>query len=84
MGYAAITVALLGMIVGTMLRLKALLAFVGLLLVASIALSLWQGFSFVETATTVFIGQVILQSSYFVGLLARSALTGHRWNRRLI
>jgi hypothetical protein len=79
MEIAAIAVAVLGIVVGAMFRLKVLLAFVGLVLVVSIILSLSCGFSFLETSMTILVAQIILQSSYFLGLVSAAALAGsHR------
>jgi hypothetical protein len=76
MGTAAIAVAVLGILVGAMFRLKVLLAFVGLVLVVSVFFSVSRGFSFLETSMTLLVGQIILQSGYFVGLVTAAALAG--------
>jgi hypothetical protein len=74
MGDFAIALAILGVAVGVVFRLKILLAILGLLLVASIVFSLTRGFSFLETALTVMAVQCIVQASYFVGLLVRAVV----------
>jgi hypothetical protein len=77
MGTAAIAVAILGLIVGAMFRLKVLLAFVCLVLTLSVSYSVFNGFTFLETSMTVLIGQIILQSSYFLGLVSAATLAGN-------
>ena len=85
MGYAAITVAAVGIAVGAVFRLKMLLAFIGLLLVVSMVFSLSRSFSFLETAMTILVGQIILQSGYFLGLVSAAALAGgHRARHHLM
>jgi hypothetical protein len=74
MGDFAIALAILGVAVGVVFRLKILLAILGLLLVASIVFSLTRSFSFLETALTVMAVQCIVQASYFVGLLVRAVV----------
>ena len=73
MGYAAVGLAILGFAIGVMFRLKVLLTFVGLLLVFSVAFSLNHGFTFLEAALTILVAQSILQGTYFLGLVAKSA-----------
>jgi hypothetical protein len=41
---------------------------------ASVVFSLASGFSFLDTALTVLMGQAILQGSYFLGLLIRAII----------
>ena len=77
MGTAAIAVAILGVLVGAAFRLKVLLAFVGLILVVSVLYSVSRGFNFLETSMTLIVGQIILQSSYFIGLVSAAALAGN-------
>jgi hypothetical protein len=79
MGYAAIVLAIVGAAVGMMFRLKILLSAVALLLVVSVVFSLSRGFGFLHTALTVVAAQTILQGSYFVGLVIRTAFAAaHR------
>jgi hypothetical protein len=85
MVYAAIMLAILGIAVGLVFRLTILLAILGLLLVVSILFSLGHGFNFLDTALTIMVVQTILQCSYFLGLVFRSALTtGHRFWRPVL
>jgi hypothetical protein len=84
MGYAAITVAILGGVVGAVFRLKVLLAFVGLLFMAAVMFSIFRGFGFLETALTIFAVQSILQGGYFIGLVAKSLFPGAHRVRRII
>jgi fumarate reductase subunit D len=79
MEYSAIALAILGVAVGVVFRLRMLLPIVALLLVVSIAFSLARGFSFLDTALTVIVAQAILQGSYFLGLVIRAIFTAaHR------
>jgi hypothetical protein len=72
MGYAAISLAILGFAVGAVFRLKVLLLILALLLFASIIFSLASGFSFLDAALTIMVVQTISQASYFLGLVARA------------
>ncbi|MGA2288046.1 hypothetical protein [Bradyrhizobium sp.] len=72
---AAIALAILGVAVGAMFRLKVLLAIVALLLVASLVFSLSRGFTFQGTALTILAAQCILQGSYFLGLVIRAVVS---------
>ena len=74
MGYALIVLAIVGFGIGMTFRLKVLLLVLPLLLGASIIFSLGAGFSFLQTSLTIMVMQTVVQGSYFVGLLARSAL----------
>jgi hypothetical protein len=78
MGYAIIALAIVGFGVGMTFRLKVLLMILILLLAASIIFSLGTGFSFLHASLTIMAVQTVVQGSYFLGLLARSALTGAR------
>jgi hypothetical protein len=75
MTYAAVALALSGFVVGVAFRLRALLWFLALLLLASVVFSFTYGFSFLNAALAVMAVQAIVQGSYFVGLLVRAALT---------
>lgn len=72
MEYAAAALAIFGVAVGMAFRFKVLLPIIGVLLAASIIFSVARGFSFLDTALTVLIAQIILQGSYFLGLLIRA------------
>lgn len=78
MGYAAITLAILGFAVGVMFRLKTLLLILGLLLLVSIIFSVGSGFTFFDAALTIMVAQTIIQGSYFLGLVARAVFSAHR------
>jgi hypothetical protein len=84
MAYAAFMLALIGVAVGAVFRLKILLAFVGLLLVGSVVFSLAHDFSFLETALAIIVAQTILQGSYFLGLVIKALFTGEHRVRRVI
>jgi len=75
MGYAAVALALLGVAVGAMFRLKILLLIVGLVLLVSFTFSVASGYTFLHTAATIMVTQTILQSCYFIGCVARSMLS---------
>lgn len=78
MGYAAIGLSIVGFAVGLKLRLKALLWFAVATLIASIVLSIRFRSSFPNALLIIFAAQTILQSSYFVGLVAREFVSTHR------
>jgi lysylphosphatidylglycerol synthetase-like protein (DUF2156 family) len=78
MGYAAIGLSILGLAVGLTFRLRALLVFVGLVLIASIVFSIGAGFNFFDTLVTIMAAQTILQSSYFLGLVTRTIFSTYR------
>jgi hypothetical protein len=78
MEYAAIGLGMLGFAVGGISRLSVLLPVVMLLLLISIIFSVSCGFDFFEIALTVMTAQAIVQSSYFLGLLARTIFSAHR------
>jgi hypothetical protein len=75
MGYAAVSLAVLGFAVGAVFRLNFLLLILALLLLVSLVFSLMRGFSFIDTALTIMAVQTIVQCSYFLGLGARAFLT---------
>jgi hypothetical protein len=72
MVYSAIALATAGFVVGGVFRFRVLLALVGVLLLLSIAFSFGHGFSFLETALTILVAQIIFQGTYVIGLVARS------------
>ena len=79
MVYAAIALAIVGVAVGLVFRLKILLSILALLLVVSVVFSVGRGCSFLDTALTIMVVQTILQASYFLGLVIRAAFTSaHR------
>ena len=75
MGYSTIALATLGFSVGVIFRLKVLLMVLLVLLVGSIGFSLAKNFTVLNTALTIIITQGTVQSSYFLGMLARIAFT---------
>ncbi len=72
MVYAAIAVAILGIAVGLVFRLKVLLPILAALLIVSVGFSLVHGFGFLETALTIMVAQAIMQGGYFLGLVIRA------------
>jgi len=75
MVYGAIALAMVGIAVGLVFRLKILLSILALLLLVSIMFSVGSGFGFLETALTIMVGQTILQASYFLGLVIRAVFS---------
>jgi len=71
-GYAAVGLSVVGFVVGLTLRFRALLIFVGLVLIASIVYSIEVGFGFFSTFLNIMTAEAILQGSYFAGLAART------------
>jgi hypothetical protein len=74
MGFAAVALAIVGFAVGTMFRIRVLLPILLLLLIASIVVSVVRGFSILEAALVVFLVQIIVQVSYFLGVIAHAGL----------
>jgi hypothetical protein len=73
MGYLTIALATLGFSVGVVFRLRVLLPVLAVLLVGSIGFSLARNFTVLNTALTIITTQGTVQSSYFLGMLARVA-----------
>lgn len=80
MEYAAIALAVSGLVTGIMFRLQVLLALVALLFLASVAVAVGSGFGFLKTLLTVLVAQTILQTSYFLGLVVAAIFSsaGHQ------
>jgi hypothetical protein len=72
MEYAAVVLAIVGFAVGLTSRMKVLLLAVGLLFSASLGFSIRQEFTFLGSALTVIAAQTILQTCYFLGLIAKA------------
>jgi hypothetical protein len=77
MGYAAIALATLGFAIGTLFRLQVLLFVIALLLLLSIAFSFGSGTSFFDSLMIIMAVQTVVQGSYFLGLVTRSAIASH-------
>jgi hypothetical protein len=73
MGRLTIALAMLGFSVGVVFRLKVLMLVLAVLLVGSIGFSLARHFTVLNTALTIITTQGTVQSSYFLGMLARVA-----------
>jgi hypothetical protein len=84
MGYAAVSLAILGFAVGTVFRLKVLLLILAVLLLVSIVFSVSRGFGFLDTALTIMVVQTVLQGSYFLGLVARAFFAAHHGVRQIL
>jgi hypothetical protein len=70
MEQAAIGLAVLGLIVGTLFHLRGLLSIVLLLFIASIAFAITREYGFLKTVFTVFAAQTVFQASYFMGFVS--------------
>jgi hypothetical protein len=75
MEYAAVAIAILGLIIGATFRLRFLLGIVLLLLPISLAFSVSRGYGFLATVLMVVVPQAILQGGYFLGLLGRTTFS---------
>ena len=71
-GYTAVGLSVVGFIVGLTLRFRALLFFVGLVLIAAIVYSIDAGFGFLRTLLNIITAEALLQVGYFVGVAART------------
>jgi hypothetical protein len=72
MEYAAVVLAIVGFAVGLTSRMKVLLPVVGMLFLASLGVSIGQGFTFLGSVLTVMMAQTVLQACYFLGLVAKA------------
>jgi hypothetical protein len=75
MEYAALALAVLGLVLGVAFRLKVLLLFLALLVIVSAIFAIGTGWGFPGTLLTIFVAQSIVQVSYFVGVVGRSMMT---------
>jgi hypothetical protein len=84
MEYAALLIALLGLVTGIMFRLRVLLTLVAILLVTTTLVSIKSGFGFLGTALAIMVAQTILQASYFLGLVLAAIVSaaGREQRRR--
>jgi hypothetical protein len=73
MEYTAVLLALLGFVVGIMFRLRLLLTLAALLVPVSILFAELNSFGLLGVALTIMVAQTILQASYFLGLVAKTA-----------
>jgi hypothetical protein len=71
-GYTAVGLGVTGFVVGLTLRFRALLFFVGLVLIAAIVYSIDAGFGFLRTLVNIMTAETLLQLGYFVGVAART------------
>lgn len=69
---AVIAIALLGFVAGLFVRLNMLIGILILLLLLCVGYSVANHFGLLKAALTIMGVQVVAQSSYFVGLVARS------------
>ena len=82
MQYAAIALVILGFTIGILFRFRVLLTAVGIVLVASIGFSVASDFRFLAAFATLMVAQAVLQGSYFMGLIAKAAVSVHRERAR--
>lgn len=75
MEYAAVAIAILGLVVGATFRLRFLLGIVLLLLPISLVFSVSHGYGLLTTVLMIVVPQAILQGGYFLGLLGRAAFS---------
>lgn len=78
MGYAAITLAIVGFVVGLRFRLKVLLPVLVLLLIGSGIFAVLQGWNFFNTFLAIVTTQTIMQVGYFLGILVRARIAQKR------
>jgi hypothetical protein len=72
MEYAAVAVAILGLIIGATFRLKLLVGMVLLLLPICLVFSVSRGYGLGATILMIIVPQAVLQAGYFLGLLSRA------------
>jgi hypothetical protein len=75
MGYAAITLTIVGFLVGLRFRLKLLVFVLVLLLIGSGFFAVLQGWNFSHTVFAIVTTQTTLQVGYFLGVLVRWKIT---------
>jgi hypothetical protein len=84
MEYATIALALLGFAIGAVFRFSVLLATLILLLLLSIGFAIAYRLSLFDAALAIMGVQIIVQASYFLGLVARAIFTDRRSARMLL
>jgi hypothetical protein len=82
MGYAGITLAITGFVLGLRFRLKVLLNVLVFLLIGSIVFAILKEWSFFTTFLAIVAAQTLLQGGYFSGVLVRSIMMGGRRTKR--
>jgi hypothetical protein len=75
MEYAAVAIAILGLIIGATFRLRFLVGIVLLLLPVSLVFSVSRDYGVSATVLMIVVPQAILQGGYFLGLLGRAAFS---------
>jgi hypothetical protein len=84
MQHAAISLAIVGFVVGVMFRFRVLLPILLALLLVSIVFALGKGFTFLGAIWAIMLAQAIVQASYFLGLVARAFFTASERPRRIL
>ena len=84
MGYAAIVLAVTGLCLGSLFRLKVLFPALAMVLIGSVTYSIAGNFDFIQAAGAVMAAQAIIQSGYFVGAVLRHMATGNQRLRTLL
>jgi hypothetical protein len=74
MEYAALALAVLGLVLGLAFRLKVLLLFLAMLVIVSAVFAVRTGWGFPGTLLTILVVQSIVQASYFAGVVGRSMM----------
>ena len=76
MGIAAIAVAILGVILGLTFRLRPLLGVILAALAMTTIFVSTQSYGILKSLLVIVVAQVLLQSGYFAGLVARGFFSG--------
>lgn len=82
MANAALALAMLGLAIGVVSRLRVLLPILAMLVAGSILYSVARDYTFVGTLITVMATQAIVQSCYFTGLIVRALFMSDSRARR--
>ncbi len=78
MGYAIAALAVMGLAVGVVFRLKVLLPILATLLIVSVGVAITRSYGFIDALLTIFLVQVIVQAGYFSGVVIRAYFAGNR------
>lgn len=84
MEYGAIAIAVVGFCLGLGFRLKVLLPFLAVLLIATTVLAAFRSYGLLDSVVTTVSAQFIIQGGYFVGLLTRWLLGSDSRGTRLV
>jgi hypothetical protein len=84
MGYEAAALITLGSVIGLLFGLRILFFAVGVLLFCSVGVSLIQHLNLLESVTTILVAQAILQGSFFLASLLKTAIKEVRSRRSML